>query len=218
MMEFICMSELNDDFYRMAAKVNSHIVKCQECREIYESLLAIDEAMEKAVTMVPKSQRIRIKLIERLYHFENKNEETKKRISEYADILKELTYSVRVKVESLGEIVCSSMTGGSQFYHPAFATSGKTFSSDEESVQTGIIKSTVIDDDNNRITIGPDGTLSLFFNKSDCYPGTLVILIPEDSSQEPLFEYAMKDSHNEDMVVVRFEDVTRGDYTVAFKE
>ena len=218
MISFISMTKVDEDFFEMAARVNSHIYKCRECRENYETLLAASEAIENAVLFVPKSQMAYFNLIKGLYLFENKREKTKKKLSECIDAIKDLTYLVQVNVASLGEIACNSLSGESQFYHPAFAVGGKSFSNSPEDVQTGIIKSTVIDEDNNKVTIGQDGTLSLFFNKDECYPGTIVILIPEDASQEPLFEYSVEDSHSEDMAVVKFEDVTPGNYTVAFKE
>lgn len=49
MVDFVYSTELTDEAIKLAQRVNSHIFTCKECREVYESLLAIKEATDERI-------------------------------------------------------------------------------------------------------------------------------------------------------------------------
>ena len=215
MLEFFSANRITPEYIKLLARINAHVSSCEECRKAYDSLHDADEALDKIITYIPESQRLKLNLVKGLYLFENEKTEGKHKIQASISSIKEISAAIQLKVVSYSELAWEALSGGNQFYHPAFATSVK--SSEDGSVRAdGEIKSTLIDDESNRITIGIDRTLSLFLNKNECLVDSIVILIPVDGKMQPYFEYAT--SYDDKTVVARFDDIEPGEYSVAFKE
>ena len=215
MITFFSANRVDPDYIRLLARINAHILECEECRKEYNALHDADEALDKIASCVPESQKMKLNIVKGLYIFENKRSEGKKRIQECISALKDISLSLKLKVLSYNELGWEAIAGGNKLYHPAFAASVKSSGNDGD-MRSGEIKSTLIDDDSNRITIGIDRTLSLFLNKKEYLANSIVILIPTEKNIQPYFEYAA--SYDDKTVVARFDDIEPGEYIVAFKE
>lgn len=216
MMDFFSINKVSPETIRFMARINSHIMKCEECRKQYDALRDANETLDKIVSYIPESQKIKLNMIKGVYYFENERADRKKGFQECVNFIKDITFSIKLKVMSFSELGWESITGGYSFFHPAFAASSKSVSEINGNIAEGTIKSTLVDDDSNRISIGIDRTLSLFLNKNECLTNSIVILIPTEASMQPYFEYAQ--TYDDKTVVVRFDDIEPGDYIVAFKE
>lgn len=217
MVEFISGKSITTEYMKLAARVNSHILKCKQCRADYQALLKADTALNSAAAYIPVSQRAKMKAVLGLYAFENNVRGVAVQLSECVRMLSELTNVVKFKIQSFTELMYEELTGTQEFYHPAFAAAQMSNStSEEEDAQMGIMKSTLIDKDTNRITVSLDRRLSLYFNKSEAISGALIALIPTGSTGEPRFGYPT--DYDDNKVVVRFTDVEPGEYIVACQE
>lgn len=203
----------DDDFKKMTARINLHIRSCSLCRGKYDAIKEASESLDKISSYLPRKNRFQVNLIRWIYLYENQKDKEGKKLVECVERVKELTFSVLLKIKNFNELGWVSLSGQNEFYHPAFAAVGK---STEGRPSNGVIKSIIVDGNNGRITIGIDRTLSLYFDKNDCTPGNMVILIPADAEAEPYFKFV--DKYGDDMVVARFDDINPGDYIVAFKE
>lgn len=47
LIQFIGARKVNSEFFSLAARVNSHIRKCDACRQEYNTLLAIDHSISR---------------------------------------------------------------------------------------------------------------------------------------------------------------------------
>lgn len=186
MLAFFCAKRIDADYMRLASKIHSHILACAECKKDYDTLLMADEALDKIIASAPHSQK--------------------------AD-LREMVFLIRLKIRDFCELGWQAVNGR-QYYHPAFAATSK--SSRKGIVDQGVIRSTLVNEENDRISISPDHTLSLLLNKNECQKDTLVMLIPYQNSMQPYFQYTQ--NYDDETVIVRFENIEPGEYMVALKD
>ena len=106
---------------------------------------------------------------------------------------------------------------GTEFTHPRLKTVMKSSAEgdQEEEVET-VLRSSVIDGQRNRVSIGLDGTLSLYFDAEEHAAGQRVLVLPEDEEAVPqMLELTRYDDR---ISYVRFEGIQPGEYTVVVEE
>lgn len=218
MAEFITATGITPEYMKLAARVNSHLVKCEDCRETYETLLKANDAFDEAISYVPVSRREKLRFFLALYTFVNKGTSVGVKLADCAEM--KFKSFVKFKVQSFTELVYEKIAGSREFYHPAFAVSlmsNKMSEDEKDDDKSGVMKSTLVDDETNRVTVSLDRRISLFLNKSESMQGSLIALVPVDGTRgEPRFAYPM--DYDEKKLVVRFTDVEPGEYIVACKE
>lgn len=214
MMDFIFAGKLDDTVLAASAKINAHLAQCDTCWETYNKLLTAKETLDSAFNYTSRNERAKQNLLEGLLEFQSSEEGISVRIADCISALGKLKAAVKLKVESVYSLIGEQLTGGAQYYHPAFAVAAKSAGQSKQDDKT--IQSTIVDGNRNRISIGLDRTLAAFFNKDECPVNTLVVLIPTTLNSKPYFKYsASYDAHT---VVARFSDVEPGEYIIAFKE
>lgn len=214
MMEFLFEKKLDDSFLALSAKINAHLAKCDTCWEIYSKLVMAKELFNRIEEYTPRSERIAQNLLEGIIVFKRK-QDMAVRISDCIDTIAKLKIAVKLKVSEMYDLVSEQLAGGNQYYNPTLAVAPKSAGL-ESQTDTGpkAIKSTIVDENQNRISIGLDRRLSAFFNEDVCPDNTLVALIPAESNMTPYFRYAT--TYEEGTVVVRFDDIEPGEYMIAF--
>ncbi len=183
----------NDEAFRtLASRVNGHIMKCEECRKQYFTMLNAQRAIEEAVR--------------------NKAPSDSTVASPEMAFLPELRERLRITIKSTAELVVEAIDNAFCFYYPTVTT---VLKSHNPGKQAPVIKSAVVDDIKNRISISGN-MLSLYFDKSIFGPGFAVAITRADDHTK-VFRSEFQD-YNAKMVVAHFEDVESGDYIISFQE
>ena len=218
MVDFYFADTLDDSFIEQAAKINAHLVECAGCMQDYEALQAIEESFNRCTDRA--GDRAKAELLEGIYCAESEHNPDCVSVSNCVAYLKRLKFKILVTIDDIDTLVCQKLDEvGDLFRYPQFATAAKSISESDgkqNPVQAGEIKSMMLDSRKNRVSIGMDRTLSLYFKKDECPADTLVILIPDASGSQPHFAYTRL--YDEANVVVRFEDVHPGSYKVTLSE
>lgn len=211
MMAFIFAEKLDDDVLAASARIDAHMAQCDQCWETYSQLLAAKEAFDEVDSYMPRSERIAQKILLGLIKLQNRGEVAAVRIS---DCLSTLKAMVKLKVDNTCSLIGERLAGGQEYYNPALAIAAKSTGSDDEGPK--VMQSTLVDENRNRVTIGPDGTLAAFFNQTECPEGTLVLLVSTEEHTDPSFQFAQRyDAHT---MVARFEDVEPGEYIIVLRK
>lgn len=211
MSEFVLAKEFNDDFLKMSARINSHIQSCEQCSQLYRSLLSFNDAMEYEFVPAEELSGDKGIIARTLRKLDITSKEMQEAVSNWMKNLDHLVARTNLTIKNFGELIINSADFG--FEYPAFAAYAKAYSDDEdEKAQSGVVKSTVIDGDSNRISIGLDGTLSIYFNRDNCDVHAWVLLAPTDEDHIPYFKPL--EPYDSRLYVAKFYDITPGDYLV----
>lgn len=216
MVDFYFADTLDDNFFEQAAKINAHLVECADCMHDNEALQATEESFNRCADMAGNRKA---ELLEGIYRTESEHNPNCVSISGCVARIKRLKSKILVTIDDIDTLVCQKLGEASDmFRYPQFAAAKSISESTvkQDPIQVGEITSMMLDSRKNRVSIGMDRTLSLYFKKDECPADTLVILIPNSSGIKPRFEYTR--SYDEANVVVRFEDVHPGSYMVTLSE
>ena len=211
MAEFLFAKEFNEDFMRMSSRINSHIQLCEECSQLYRSMLSFNDALDYETVALEELSEEKGIIARALRKLEITSKEMQEAVGDWMKNLDHLVSRTNLTIKNFGEIIINSADFG--FEYPAFAAYAKAYSEEEDTTtQSGVVRSTVIDGDSNRISIGLDGTLSIYFNRDNCDVHAWVLLAPTDDEHIPYFKPL--EPYDNRLYVARFYDVTPGDYLV----
>lgn len=198
------------DYRRLASRVNAHLMGCPSCRKRYDALLDFSEETERSAAAMTPAQQRRMTILRALYGLRATSDEMAQAIDRLLDRAHELTASVCVRIRSFGELSAVGIGNGLQYRYPVFSTVPKA--AGEAGATTGISKSSVVADDRSRISIGLDGTLSLYFDRSACSRDAWVLLAPTGEGQIPY--YKPLEAYDERQLAAHFFGITPGEYLV----
>lgn len=209
MSEYVFSKKAPAEFMSVAARINKHVMDCPACRKNYEALMTMKDETEKAVGFESFDEKINTRIFAFLYSLEQ-SKPVKAVVDECLKFEKWLSFTIKNARE-----IMEPQTAG--FSHPKLATVMKsaTPGQDVEETETEI-KSSLFDRKRNRVSIGLDGTLSLYFDESEHAEGKRVIILPDDPDMSPqMFELTRYDAS---ISYVRFEGIAPGQYTVVVEE
>lgn len=206
---FVFAKNTSKDFLSVAARINKHLMACPSCKKNYYALMNVKDEIEKAARYETFDERIETRVFAFLY--------SKKHSSSLQAIVKE---SLRFKkwvsfnIRSMKEIVSVQQP---RLAHPVLASVMKssTSGSQADEVKTEI-KTSLYDRNRNRVSIGLDGTLSLYFDASSHPAGKRVIILPDDATKSPQMVELTR--YDDSVAYVRVEGIAPGEYTVVIEE
>lgn len=207
--DYVFSSNRPDNYLTYAAKMNKHIMTCPSCKRNYEALMCLRDETEKLENYEPLDEAIRTRVFALLYSVEN-SKPVRAIVKECMNFEKWISFNIR----SLEEIVQEQSMG---FTHPRLATVMKSSVPGQDVEETeGEIKSSLCDRNRNRVSIGLDGTLSLYFDAREHSVGKKVIILPDNTDEMPQMIELTR--YDDSISYVRFEGVTPGPYTVVVEE
>ena len=209
MSEYVFSKKAPPEFMSVAARINKHIMDCPACRKNYNALMSLKDETEKMVTHESLDEKITTRIFAFLLSLEQ-SKPVRMIADECLGFEKWLSFSVK----NMREIMEMQSAG---FSHPKLATVMKSAARGQDLEETETeIKSSLSDRKRNRVSIGLDGTLSLYFDAADHSAGKRVIILPEDSEASPqMFELTRYD---DSISYVRFEGIVPGQYTIVVEE
>lgn len=195
-----------ENMIAVAAKVNNHVMTCDKCKDDYLALMALKDETDRAVFRETLDESIKTRVFACLYSLE-RSKPVQAIAQECLGFEKWLSFSIK----NLKEL---AQTESTFFSYPKLLTAVKTHGGDY--VEEKTVKSSLCDADKNRVSIGLDGTLSLYFNSDEHPVGKRVIILPDDTEEAPqMFELTRYDSS---ISCVRFEGVAPGQYTIVVEK
>lgn len=204
MVDYVFVEDRPNDFFETAAKMNYHIMNCEECGKMYNALMDLNESVLQYNSVETEEQRIFIKVFGALYMLNSD-----KTVSALVEESKNFKVWISFDIINQQEIMSCN---NNSFIHPHMVSAMKSSTDDEAEISNTEIQSSIFDKNNNRVSIGLDGTLSLYFDSSQHKAGQRVILLPDDEELETkIIEMKRYDSS---ICSVRFEGITPGKYTV----
>ena len=209
MSEYIFSQKAPAEFMSVAARINKHIMDCPVCRKNYDALMQLKDETEKLASYESLDEKIATRIFAFLLSLEQ-SKPVRTIVDECLGFEKWLSFTIK----NMREIMETQSAG---FSHPKLVTVMKSATSGEDAEETETeIKSSLFDRKRNRVSIGLDGTLSLYFDESDHSAGKRVIILPDDAEVSPqMFELTRYD---DSISCVRFEGVVPGQYTIVVEE
>ena len=218
MTEYVFGEIDQSDFLKIAARTNKHILKCPRCRKMYDSLMLLEEKLTECENLEAGTEMTTAKVFDTLLSEEDKKAEGVVRSSIDALIRESQNFKkcIYFNVKSLQELV----EPNEAYMHPSLVTVMMSDTGDGSTVQTeSTIQSSLIDRDKNRVSIGLDGTLSLYFDIKEHEVGKRVVILPDTPGKEDTPGTMMELKVYDDAIsYVRFEGVTPGQYTVLVEQ
>lgn len=207
-MNYVFSEDTSSDFINKAAKINNHIMVCDECNMMYNALMSLNESVLHYNSIESEEQRIFIKVFGALFMM-NKDKTITKLVEESKG------FKVWISFDIVNQQEISSRLSNT-FMHPHLVSAMKSSTDDEVIITDTENRSSLYDKKKNRVSIGLDGTLSLYFDSSEHKAGQRVILIPDDEELEAkIIEMKRYDSS---IFSVRFEGIAPGKYTVVVEK
>lgn len=193
----------------IAAKFNKHMMECSKCYQMYDALYTLHESMDEYLNAETDGEKLRTRIFEVLWSV-RKSEPVEKLVAECG----RFRHWISLEVNSAKRLV---QMDASDFAHPKLVTVMKSSTGDDsEKITQSVIRSSLSDENNNRVSIGLDGTLSLYFSLSEHPVGQRVILLPDDPEAVP--QIAALDGYDSSISFVRFEGICPGQYTIAVEQ
>lgn len=177
MSEYIFTDKRPDNFVAIAAHVNSHVMLCPDCKAVYNALMSLKDEIDKIEPHESLSEKMKTRILGFLYGID-----CSRPIASLIDECLGFKMWLSFTVKSMKELTQSTWIG---FSHPKLATVMKS-STDIHDVEVteSEIKSSLYDHKKNRVSIGLDGTLSLYFDSAEHSVGKRII-IPDDTDVNP---------------------------------
>ena len=209
MSEYVFSKKAPAEFMSVAARINKHIMDCPECRKNYNALISLKDETEKIVAHESLDEKITTRIFAFLLSLEH-SKPLRMIADECLGFEKWLSFSVK----NMREII---EIQSAVFFHPKLATVMKSAALGQDLGETETeIKSSLFDRKRNRVSIGLDGTLSLYLDAADHSAGKRVIILPDDYEASPqMFELTRYD---DSISYVRFEGIVPGQYTIVVEE
>lgn len=197
--------EYNEEFVKLGNKINSHILKCEECRRKYKSVKKVYDSIQKI-----KLENINLeKYLCSLYTSNlNIGIPIEHVIDEFVEKMTKYGKRILLNIVSFTEIRTSNFQSGFSFYHPSMSGIAKSVGNSTISDLNDVL----IDDKLNRISISEDGCLSARFDKNTCDNGDCIFLISESEGEEPKVYVEQIKLCDDGFLRVVFDDIEPGEY------
>lgn len=209
MADYIYSSGREENFMATAAKINKHVMECPQCRTMYSTLLSLQEESAAYARHANIKEKTLLQMIGCFY-----SAEIEKSIETLLEECSRFQLLLSFCIKNMQELAAEASAG---FAYPKLMTVMKSSSDDsclEES--ESVIVSSLIDQNKNRVRIGLDGTLSLYFDAKEHPAGKRVMVIPDDETAAP--QMIELTQYDRSLSYVRFEGVAPGRYTVVVEE
>lgn len=208
MSDFVFGKNRPADYMNTVAKYNHHIFKCDECAKMYDVMMSLKEEIDKANAYETPLEKVRTKV----FRFLCRNS-GKKTAGELVDESKGFGLLLSFNVKSLRELIQNAAEG---FSHPKIAVASRYSASGDTVSESESTILSCLDDGKNRVSIGMDGTLSLYFDATEYEEGKRVILIPDDEETEPVMQ--ILGSYDDGVSYALFEGVEPGEYAIVVEK
>lgn len=197
---------IDEEMNILMAKVNAHIIQCQECRRVYDTILAIHDEVDAISLRMTTADRVRLKVIRALIGLERYMPETSAKIKDWIDNFKHFSLQFSVRVKSRSELYIGSNPEGADFLHPVAI--GYRANKEKEANKT-----ILIDDENelNQIKVDTSGKLTIQIDRELCEAGKLILLLNDETESSYIETLKLL---NEDAVAAEFESVEVGCYLI----
>ena len=208
LVKFIGAKKVDSEFFSLAARVNSHIRKCDACRQEYNTLLAIDHSISRLSVQKDTYAAGDNQIASMLTQAKGYLQKAGLTITS----LKKGWGTLKLRVESLRALECEMAESVFELYHPPYLAAAKSVSKtgSDRPVQPAMIKSTLTDGQGSRISVGEDGTLSFFLANDGDMQNSLVALFPE--SPDGTAQFGKLGICDKKTLSVHFDDILPGEY------
>ncbi len=197
------------DFLATAARINKHVMECEDCRKLYSTVIALRDEADAFARHENLAERTILRIISYFYSMS-----IQKPIKTLLDECKRFKLLLSFNIKNLRELAETTASG---FSYPKLVTVMKS-STDENKVEESesVIYSSLIDQNKNRVSIGLDGTLTMYFDNKEHSVGKRVMVIPDDETMQ--LQMIELRPYDRSLSYVRFEGVTPGSYTIVVEE
>ena len=195
----------SDSFLRKAAIINKHVMECPQCFEMYQGLMLLRDRADQYAAIGSSAEKNLVRVFQ--FFFSKATGQTLEQILNECSRFKTwLSFSIKTSRDLL-----QASTPG--FSNPRLVTLMKSLDGGKGVEETETtIRSSLFDKDKNRVCIGMDGTLSLYFDSSVYGAGKRVLVLPDDMDADPMMIELVR--YDDAINYVRFEGIKPGKYTV----
>lgn len=205
--EYVFSNGRGSSFLKKAATINYKVMECPECYQTYLALTRLRDHAEQYVSLETSSEKLLIKLL-RFFLTESASSTVEQLVNECSRFKAWISFNIK----SMKELVQTSNQG---FSNPRLVTVMNSSTGKGEEVKS-VIRSSLVDKNKNRVTIGLDGTLSLYFDSNVYSEGKRVVVVPDDDEAEPVMIELQQ--YDDSISYVRFEGIKPGKYTVMIEK
>ncbi len=209
MAEYVFSNGKSESFLKKAAVINKHIMECPECYKTYSALLLLQEKAEKYASLETNGEKLFSRLL-RFFFSEKNNQPIEQLVNDCMRFKVWLSFNI----QNMKDLIQTSAQG---FSNPHLVTVMKSATGKDgvEEVKS-VIRSSLIDKDKNRVSIGMDGTLTLYFDSNVYAEGKRILILPDDEDDDPVMIELMR--YDDSISYVRFEGIKPGKYTVMIEK
>ena len=201
--DYVFSSKRPDRYPSMAFAYNRHIMACPDCKKCYDALVTMKEELESAQSYQKADETVFARMMGFL-HSLGTSQTVKDLMEECRRFRKLLSF----RLGDFGTIY--GLTEG--YSYPRLSMVTKSTAGNQKSDDAGAEIKTSLLGKNNRISIGQDETVTLYFDRNDHADGERVMILPVDADSEPqMLELTRYDSS---LSYVRFENIKPGEYVV----
>lgn len=206
--KMVYSKKINDEYTKLAIRVNKHIYACPQCRQAYDAVCLVRDIQEDYRAEVSAENAV-VKILQKIYQDNDLSLLSNNLIDSLIGKIKnqESVIRINIKPSFVTSVACAikSPDRRSQNVKPTdivFCNRGTE------------LKHAMTDSNCNKISVAKDGTLSIQFKKQLIDEGNAVFLIPNDKNSDVSIEKAK--ITEDGMPGVSFRDVKPGDYTVLY--
>lgn len=209
MADYIFSDGRTEDFIATAARINNHVMECEQCRNMYYTLLTLHDEASAYAERTNLKEKTLLRVISYFYSIG-----ISKPIESLLDECRRFKLLLSFNIKSMKELSGYPASG---FTYPKLVTVMKSSNDDNNLEESeSVIYSSLIDQNKNRVSIGLDGTLSLYFDAKEHSAGKRVMVIPDDENAAAQMIELTK--YDNSLSFVRFEGVAPGQYTIVVEE
>ncbi|MBQ6621215.1 MAG: hypothetical protein IJH75_00065 [Mogibacterium sp.] len=196
------------DYLRLASRVLEHIRGCEACNEMYRTMLEAHDAAEEILDHAENGLTVKEKVLRALRNYRNASEEL---LEGWSRKLDDPSLEFPLQIKSRREIAMEGYRGKMAFSHPVVAGTSKGYGGNVFRMDGEQMRSILIDEDFNRISIEMDGSLILRLDPKLAPEGGYAMLVSKDYDLVLIEEI---EAGVDGMSQVYFEDVLPGEYVV----
>lgn len=199
---FILYTKPDDEYFRLSAKIHTHIKECPDCRKTYEAMINLEDAFDHMVS--EKTQKDRMTKLQIINLLEEK---IKKSVLDKITINIE-NMRVRLEVNIPSFLNLEPMSGYEEYVHPHSLVFAKSTDVQEKNK---IMKSVLVYSKTNTVTIGQDASLTVVLTNDMCGESKYAVLVSEDLSDIYVSRPRVKEGKKSRYT---FLDISLGEYKI----
>lgn len=201
--EYVFADTRPHGFMKTVARVNQHLAQCPECRTVYQALLELYDRANEYAASGAEREKVLTRVLRAVSAF-HPGRPAEQLVRDCLRFREWCSFRVSNRWE---------LAGGPGFSYPKLVTVMKSADGENGLGEIeSVIRTSLMDRDKNRVSIGLDGTLTLYFDAVSYSAGQEVLLLPDEPESIP--QMAELVDYDGTMVYVRFEDTAPDQYTV----